>query len=96
MAEILKKNNVGTVPQMASAGVILDGKYLPPPTDGDGKLWVRTNALIHAGQYELYERWRNLERVPAWQEQIERVTITGERTSHWVMRSAVSSARLMY
>lgn len=75
------------VPQMASAGVILNGRYLPPPTDADGKLWVRTSTLVHADPQDLYERWRNLESVPAWQEQIEQVTVTGEKTSHWVMRS---------
>jgi hypothetical protein len=29
-----------------AAGMILDGRYLPPPEDQDGKLWVRTSALI--------------------------------------------------
>lgn len=74
-------------PHTASASVILDGRYLPPPADTDGKLWIRTSAVIHADVLNLYERWRNLEKVPLWQEQIERVTLTGEKTSHWVMRS---------
>jgi uncharacterized membrane protein len=43
--------------------------------------------LIHADPLALHERWRNLEEIPRWQEQIERVTVTGEKTSHWVMRS---------
>ena len=92
MATDLRKNDVHNnnaepTPQMASAGVILNGRYLPPPADSDGKLWVRTSTLIHADPLALYERWRNLEKVPTWQEQIERVTVTGERTAHWVMRS---------
>ena len=84
--------NAGSVePQAASAGVILDGRYLPPPADGDGKIWIRTSTLIHADPRDLYDRWRNLEQIPQWQEQIERVTITGEKTSHWVMRSGDKS-----
>jgi uncharacterized membrane protein len=31
--------------------------------------------------------WRDVESAPLWQEQIQRVTCTGETTSHWVMRS---------
>jgi len=83
------QNSADVVPvsQMASAGVVLDGRYLPPPNDADGKLWVRTSVLIHADPQRLYEHWRNLEEIPTWQEQIERVIVTGERTSHWVMRS---------
>jgi len=85
-------NRTETVePQAASAGVTLDGRYLPPPSDGDGKLWIRTSTLIHADPLELYERWRNLESAPLWQEQIEQVTVTGDKTSHWVMRSGDKS-----
>ena len=83
----MRNTTAEPTPQMASAGVILNGRYLPPPADSDGKLWVRTSALVRADPSALYERWRNLEKVPTWQEQIERVTVTGERTSHWVMRS---------
>src|SRR5689334_12904406 len=78
---------IDPVSQMASAGVVLDGRYLPPPNDADGKLWVRTSVLIHADPQRLYEYWRNLEEIPTWQEQIEQVTVTGETSSHWVMRS---------
>jgi uncharacterized membrane protein len=34
--------------------------------------------------------WRDVEAAPLWQEQIERVTRTGETTSHWVMRSGTN------
>jgi hypothetical protein len=34
------------LPVAGTAGTILDGRYLPPPEDKDGKLWVRTSALI--------------------------------------------------
>jgi len=82
-----EKPNAEPLPDAASASVILNGRYLPPPEDKDGKLWVRTSALIHADAEELYRMWRDVEAAPLWQEQIERVTQTGERTSHWVMRA---------
>ena len=88
MTQALKKKpNAEPLPEVASGGLMRDGRYLPPPPDKDGKLWVRTTTLIHADPSELYQRWRDVEKAPAWQEQIERVTITGEKMSHWVMRS---------
>jgi uncharacterized membrane protein len=67
------------------AAITLDGRYLPPPEDKDGKVWVRTSAIIQADAQDLYAMWQDLESVPLWQEQVKRVTKTGERTSHWVM-----------
>ena len=32
----------GALPLESSAGVTLNGRYLPPPEDGDGKRWIRT------------------------------------------------------
>jgi uncharacterized membrane protein len=87
MADSKQRSETNEFEQIASTGVILDEKYVPPPADGDGKQWVRTSALIHADPLALYERWRDLENIPAWQEQIEQVAVTGERTSHWIMRS---------
>ena len=83
-----EKPNAEALPATASAGVILNGRYLPPPEDKDGKIWVRTSALIHAEAEDLYRMWRDVEVAPLWQEQIERVTRTGESTSHWVMRAS--------
>jgi uncharacterized membrane protein len=74
-------------PVAGAAAMILDGRYLPPPEDKDGKLWVRTSALVQADPRDLYAMWRNVEAAPAWQEQITRVVVTGERTSHWVMET---------
>jgi uncharacterized membrane protein len=88
-----EKPNAEPLPRSASAGVILDGRYLAPPEDKDGKIWVRTAALIHADAEELYRMWRDLENVPLWQEQIASVTRTGENTSHWVMRSGDSGGK---
>ena len=43
-----EKPNAEPLPVAASAGVILNGRYLPPPEDKDGKIWVRTSALVQA------------------------------------------------
>ena len=75
------------LPVTGAAGMILDGRYLPPPEDRDGKLWARTSVLIQASPNDLYTRWRDLETAPAWQEQISQVLVTGERTSHWIMET---------
>lgn len=75
------------LPTVAAASVILDGRYLAPPEDKDGKLWIRTSALVQADARELYSMWRNVESAPAWQEQIAQVIVTGKRTSHWVMKT---------
>jgi uncharacterized membrane protein len=82
-----EKPNAEPLPVGTSAGVILNGRYLPPPEDKDGKMWVRTSALIHADAKSLYRIWHDVETAPLWQEQIESVTRTGETTSHWVMRT---------
>jgi uncharacterized membrane protein len=74
-------------PVSLSAGVALNGRYLPPPQDKDGKIWVRTSALVQADAEKLYEMWRDIEAAPTWQEQIKSVSVTGERTSHWVMQA---------
>jgi uncharacterized membrane protein len=68
------------------AAVTLDGRYLPPPEDKDGKVWVRTSAIIQADADQLYSMWRDVEAVPQWQEQMKQVVRTGDRTSHWVMQ----------
>jgi uncharacterized membrane protein len=91
MANVLKeKPEYEELPQMASAGAIVNGRYVPPPVDKDGKIWVRTSALIQADADELYALWRDLEFIPQWQEQIESVTETGPNTSHWVMKAGDS------
>jgi uncharacterized membrane protein len=75
------------LPAAGAASTFLEGRYLPPPEDKDGKLWVRTSALIQANTDDLYALWRDVAAAPAWQEQITQVIATGERTSHWVMES---------
>jgi uncharacterized membrane protein len=85
--KLTEKPHAETLPTAASAGVMLDGRYMPPPADEDGKLWVRTTALIQSDPHKLYAMWRDLEKIPLWQEQIIEVRSTGPKTSHWVMES---------
>jgi uncharacterized membrane protein len=88
MSHALKeKPNAEELPIAADAAMILDGRYLPPPEDKDGKLWVRTSVLIQASPGVLYAMWRDVEAAPVWQEQITQVVATGEQTSRWVMES---------
>ena len=88
MSPVLKeKPFAADLPATGAAGIILDGRYLPPPGDKDGKLLVRTSALVQASPKDLYMMWRNVESASIWQEQITTVVGTGERTSHWVMQS---------
>lgn len=88
MSNALKeKPNAEALPGSGSASVITNGHYAPPPTDSDGKLWVRTSTLIQAEPETLYSLWRNVEKIPEWQEEIVSVTRTGDKTSHWVMRA---------
>jgi len=74
-----------TPQRFGSAAVTLDGRYLPPPEDADGKIWVRTSVIIQGDAHELYARWRDIESAPGWQEDLKEVVKTGDRTSHWVM-----------
>src|SRR5262249_32516963 len=77
------------------AGIILNGYYLAPPNDKDGKQWVRTSVLILRPASELYELWRDIERAPLWQEQIREVRTTGPKTSHWVMATGDDPEKLI-
>ena len=88
MSDALReKPNAEAIPLSSSAAIIIEGRYFPPPQDKDGKIWVRTTALVAADAGRLYKLWHDVENAPLWQEQIAAVTRTGDRTSHWVMRS---------
>jgi uncharacterized membrane protein len=82
-----ERPNFEQPPKSATAAVIQNGRYLPPPEDKDGKLWIRTSALVQAKAENLYMMWRDIESAPLWQEQIRQVVRTGPKTSHWVMTS---------
>jgi len=84
---IREKPKAELLPAAASAGIVVDGKYVPPPEDRDGRSWVRTTAHIQVDPQTLYQLWNDVENVPQWQEQMVRVIRTGERTSHWSMRA---------
>ena len=82
-----EKPNAETISSSLAAGILINGHYASPPEGQDGKIWVRTCAKVQSDPATLYALWRNVERAPEWQEQIVEVRKTGERTSHWVMRS---------
>jgi uncharacterized membrane protein len=84
---LTEKPYAEAVPNSGSAGIVVDGRYLPPPEDKDGKIWVRTTAVVQAGTQQLYAMWRKVEEAPLWQEEITRVVATGPNTSHWIMES---------
>jgi uncharacterized membrane protein len=86
-----ERPNYEELPQPATSPMIQDGRYMPPPEDKDGKLWVRTSALVQASPQDLYTMWRDIESAPLWQEEIQQVTRTGPNTSHWVMNSGDKS-----
>ena len=56
-----EKPNAAPLPESGSAGMILNGRYLAPPEDKDGRRWVRTSALMQASAEDLYRRWRDVE-----------------------------------
>jgi uncharacterized membrane protein len=88
MSEKLReKPHAEEVPQTAGPGIIREGRYMPPPVEDDGKMWVRRTMLIKGEPRDLYNLWRNVEAAPSWQEQITSVTQTGPKTSHWIMQS---------
>src|SRR5579864_4809100 len=88
MAEVFRESpHSVTPPNESSAGLVLNGRYMAPPEDKDGKTWVRASALIQATPAELYALWRDFESAPKWHETITDVIVTGPKTSHWVMKA---------
>jgi uncharacterized membrane protein len=85
---LTEKPNAEPLPQSSSASTILNGRYLPPPEDKDGKLWVRTSALVQKDAQSLYALWRDVESAPLWQEHIVEVVQTGKTTSRWTMKTS--------
>ena len=82
---LTEKPQVVSSQQSSPASTIINGHYAPPPADKDGKLWARASCLVLRSPDELYSLWRDIEKAPLWQEQIESVRATGPETSHWVM-----------
>lgn len=89
MADVLKHSPYAVAPPSeGSPGVALNGHYMAPPADRDGKTWVRATALVQGSPEQLYSLWRDIEAAPKWQEMITDVISTGPKTSHWVMKTA--------
>jgi len=83
-----EKPGAESLPRVMGANIVEDGRYLPPPADNDGKMWVRTSVLIQGEPQNLYGMWRNVEDAPLWQEHIVSVKPVTDTLSHWVMESA--------
>lgn len=87
MTEALNERpNYEQVPRSGPLGTIVEGHYAPPPKDEDGKQWVRWSLQVEKSPDELYALWRDFERAPQWMEQVQSVTVTGPKTTHWVMQ----------
>ncbi|GAC1428354.1 MAG: hypothetical protein NVSMB62_26220 [Acidobacteriaceae bacterium] len=86
MPALTERPSFEAVPTSGPVGMINDGRYAPPPADGDGKQWVRTSMLIQRSPQELYSLWRDFEKAPQWMEQVSSVTVTGPKSTHWVMQ----------
>ena len=83
---LVEKPNAEALPQAGVAGMIANGRYAPPPADGDGKIWARASALIQGEPQDLYDLWHDVESFPLWQEEIASVVKTGEKTTKWTMK----------
>ena len=83
---LTEKPKADILPRESGAASLLDGHYAPPPSDKDGKTWVRTSVIVQAEPKQLYQMWRDVEAAPAWHERIIEVRATGTKTYHWVMR----------
>lgn len=87
MSALTEMPHAEAPPRSTRASTLLDGRYLPPPADEDGKIWVRTSALIQSDPHTLYKLWSDVESAPLWQEEIVEVVRTSATTSRWTMRS---------
>lgn len=83
-----EKPNSEASARAVAASIVLNGHYLPPPEDKDGKLWVRTSALVQSSPQELYDLWHDIESAPLWQDHIVEVVRTGDKTSRWSMKTS--------
>ncbi len=86
MSALNEMPNAEPLPGTSGAAILQDGHYLPRPADKEGKIWVRTTALVQREAADLYAMWHDLPSVPLWQEQITEVVVTGPKTSRWTMQ----------
>jgi uncharacterized membrane protein len=59
----------------------------PAATAGAGPVSAVTTLVINRPARELYDRWRDFERLPEFMHHLEAVHVTGERRSHWVAKA---------
>lgn len=52
-----------------------------------GPMYLRGSVTVNRAPEEVYQFWRDLERLPSFMNHVESVRITGPRTSHWVARA---------
>jgi uncharacterized membrane protein len=85
---------------IAAAGVLgvtaLDvyaGKRLTASQSSEApQIAVTQTVTINSTPNELYEFWKNLENLPLFMEHLESVSMTGERTSHWVAKAPAGTS----
>ncbi len=58
----------------------------------DKGIRVTRSVTINKPVGELYTYWRNLENLPEIMRHLEKVTVTGDRRSHWVAKGPVGSS----
>ncbi len=86
MAVLTERPNFEAVPVSGPVGSIIDGRYAPPPVDGGGQQWVRTSMLIQRKPGRALRSVAGFDKAPQWMEQVSSVTVTGPKTTHWVMQ----------
>jgi uncharacterized membrane protein len=74
------------LPDSAGASSLINGHYAPVAKDSDGYTWARSSVTIQGSAQELYAIWRDIERIPQWQDEIVSVTQTSPKASHWIMQ----------
>jgi uncharacterized membrane protein len=82
-----ERSGADALSRVLGANVVEDGRYMPPPSDENGRMWVRTSVLVQGEPQDLWGMWRNVEDAPLWQESIVSVKPVTEKISHWVMES---------
>jgi uncharacterized membrane protein len=70
----------------ASSTQQVSGTYAPlPDEEHDGLVTAHAVQTIRAEQLALYNLWRDVSRIPLWQEHVVSITRLTDQQSHWVM-----------
>ncbi len=65
-----------------------------PVTALDGAAHLERSITVNRTPAEVYLFWRNLENLPRFMEHLQSVTVTGEKSSHWVAKAPLASMPL--